>query len=547
MKNTGPETFRDSLEMKLALTIGGEKFDIPGANIKHLQADIHPYGFAASLSFWVSSEMAKDNLFPQFVKQEMIEVKLDLSPHFKPKDTEIEPIKLQGLVTTKALLNEYTVENINLRGDPVLYRLYRVDFADPARVLWCQHFPCDLLVDQGVKDLIDANKTTCVNLKYDWEILNDKHAINTLSPGSPDNESSFYDFIVWYTAVNNGVFTYDGKTNEYTLSGKKETEGKVLAMSELEVAGHQIEFPATPRFNDRFLNALSENPNKSDTSRDTAKEGLRRDLVLREPIAADFEKAFNLESKRQRSKEHELCLTHKRFPLLTYRPGTFVKLEGELWSSKIFLHDKEYRVNDIFIQAIAIDEGPDADHNMPYAGYNIDMRSRLELKKETALNLPPFKFPSHPVYVEGKIVSEQGKEEDETYQIYKHPQTELDQYKVKIPIFDDKQIVVPFEPLFTPGHFYFPAYKNETVLVELDFHSARVVAFLDWRPGGRLPMDTQGDHILFGKSDESNTSISHIYVDNKPQLNMKRTSSKDTEIIQLHEGTIILQTKDETS
>jgi hypothetical protein len=149
--------------------------------------------------------------------------------------------------------------------------------------------------------------------------------------------------------------------------------------------------------------------------------------------------------------------------------------------------------------------------------------------------------------VEGKIVSEQGQEEEETYQIYQHSQTELDQYRVAIPLFDDIQVVVPFEPLFAPGHFYFPAYKDARVLVALDFHSTRIVGFLDWRPGGRLPMDTQGDHILMGKSADSNTAISHVYVDNKPQLNMKRTSKSDTEIIQLHEGTIILQTKEESS
>jgi len=175
------------------------------------------------------------------------------------------------------------------------------------------------------------------------------------------------------------------------------------------------------------------------------------------------------------------------------------------------------------------------------------MRSRLELTREEALSMPPFKAPSYPVYVEGKIVSEQGQEEEETYQIYQHPQTELDQYRVTIPIFDDKQVVVPFEPLFAPGHFYFPAFKGARVLLALDFHSARIVGFLDWRPGGRLPMDSQGDHLLLGKSADSNTSISHVYVDNKPQLKMKRTSSKDTEIIQLQEGTIILQTKEESS
>ena len=539
--------FKDALEMTLVLSIGGDTFKVPGANIKSLKTSIHPYGFTARLSFWVSSETGKDTLFPQFVKQDLIEVKLDIEPHFKPQDADSESLSLQGFVTGKALLTELTIENINLRGDPVLYRHYQVDFADPARVLWRRHFPCDLLVDGGVKELIEANKATGVDLKYDWDIVNDKFAVNTLSPGSPDNGVSFYDFIIWYATAHNGVFSYNSKINQYTLSGTKEQEGDVIAMSELEVADHRIDFPATIRYNDRLLNTFSEDPKKSETIRDTAKEGVRRDILLHEPIASDFEKAFNLESKKQKIREHEICLTHRRFPLLTYRPGTFVTFEGGLWSNKIFLRGNEYRVKDIFLQAHAVDEVPDADHNMPYSQYDINMRSRLELKSEKALNMPPFKAPSYPIYVEGKIVSEQGKEEEETYQIYKHPQTDLDQYRVKIPLFDDKQVVVPFEPLFAPGHFYFPAYKDERVLVALDFHRARIIGFLDWRPGGRLPMDTQGDHLLLGKSADSNTSISHVYVDNKPQLNMKRSSSKDTEIIQLHEGAIIMQTKEENS
>lgn len=539
--------FTDTLEMTLELTIGQDTFKVPGANIKSLKTSIRPYGFAARLSFWVSSETGKDTLFPQFITQDLIEVRLDIEPHFKPQDADCESLTLQGFVTGKGLLKELTIENIHMRGDPVLFRHYRIDFADPARVLWRQHFPCDLLVDGSVQELIEANKATGVELIYDWEIINDKFAITTLSPGSPENGISFYDFIVWYAVSHNGVFSYDSKKNQYTLSGTKEQEWNAVAVSELEVEDHRIEFPAAVRYNDRLLNAFSDDPKKSETNRDEAKEGMRHDIVVRMPIASEFEEAFSVESGKQKVREHEIILTHRRFPLLTYRSGIFVKFEDGLWSTKTFIYGNEYRVRDIFLQANAANDAPDADHNMPYTQYNMDMQSRLELKSEKALNVPPYKAPSYPVFVEGKIVSEQGKDEEETYQIYTHPQTELDQYRVKIPLFDDKQVVVPFEPLFAPGHFYFPAYKDERVLVALDFHSARIVGFLDWRPGGRLPMDTQGDHLLLGKSADSNTSISHVYVDNKPQLNMKRTSSKDTEIIQLHEGTIILQTKEESS
>ena len=80
--------FADALEMKLELTIGGERFKIPGANIKTLRINLWPYGYRARLSFWVSSETQDDELFPEFIKQNLIEVMLKLEPHFKPKEGE---------------------------------------------------------------------------------------------------------------------------------------------------------------------------------------------------------------------------------------------------------------------------------------------------------------------------------------------------------------------------------------------------------------------------------------------------------------------------
>lgn len=574
--------FEDSLKMTLALTIGMDRIKVPGGQIKFLTTSIRPYGYTARLDFWMSSATAKgkenDPLFSRFVEQDLIEVKLGIEPQLKPRDTKIEPLTLQGYVTDKAILTELTIENVNLKGDPVLYRHYRIDFADPAHVLWRQHFPCDLMVDEDVKELIEANKADGVNLKYDWPILNEKFAVSTLSPGSPDEPASFYDFIIWYAATCNGVFTYDGRTNSYTLSGSKDLDGKVTAMSELEVADHRIDFPETSRYDDRFLNAVAEDPQEMETSRSTAEKDLRRDVLVLESNPENFEKAFRQQSRKRKSRGHELFITHKRFPLLTYRPGIFVKFEGGLWSRKIFLKGKEYRVRDIFLEAHAVHDAPDADHNMMYATYRMEMTSRLELKEERALNLPTFKTPAYPIQVEGKIVSDEGKEKEETYQLYQSPEYDIDipfvgeeteemleqqaekipfvgdklgaeknHYRVKIPIFDDRQVVCPFEPLFAPGHFYFPAYKDERVLVELDFHGARIVRFLDWRPGGQLPLDTQGNQILFGKGEGSQSSIRHVYVDNKPQLNVKRSSSNDTEIIQLQEGTIILQTKEESS
>jgi len=58
-------------------------------------------------------------------------------------------------------------------------------------------------------------------------------------------------------------------------------------------------------------------------------------------------------------------------------------------------------------------------------------------------------------------------------------------------------------------------------------------------------MDSQGNHMLLGKSAKSQTSLRYVYVDDKPVLEMKRTSGKDTEMIKMVEGNLILETKEE--
>ncbi len=510
----------DALQMALKLTVAGQTFKVPGASIKSLEASLHPWGFSARLGFWVSLERGEDQLFEPFTGQELIEVALNIEPHFKPEDGEVESLDLQGLATGKAILEERTIENAHLSGDPVLYRHYQIDFKDPAAVIWEQHFPCDLRVDDSVKGLIEANKPAGVELQYDWKALEETCAVNTLACAQGPEDGSFRDFLLWYAATRDGVFSYDSKHNRYLLSAEKPQQGIVAEIGKEEVHELRVEFPAPVRFNDRLLNVHSENPGEKQTRRPQAAPGVRRDLMMREAVTADFEQA---------------------------RPGKKVKLGGGLWSDKLFTNNRPYRVRDMQFSARAENPEPDADHNMPHSVYALELFSTLETWEEKSRALPSFSRPAYPLRVEGRIVSEQGRDEDETYQAYQHPQQGTDQYRVEIPVFANRQVVLPFEPLFAPGSFYFPASKGQRVLIELDFHQARIAAFLDWRPGARLPMDSQGDHLLLGKSAESNTSISHIYVDNKPQLNMKRTSASDTEVIRLHEGSIILETKEEPS
>ena len=537
--------FTDALELKLKLTIAGTELKIKGGNVKTLALELHQYGFICQLSFWVSSEEKEDPLYPLFITQDLIKVKLDVLPYYNPKEVTLEPIGLTGLVTDKKILVERTIENVNVEGNPVLYRYYQIDFADPAQVLWRQHFPCDLFTKSCMKDILEAHKGRSITLDCDgWDVLDKQHAINTVPLGTAENKASFYDFVMWYVHSLGGVLTYDCNKNTYIFSASKKDDGQPKEMDKEDVEEFQVEFMETIRHTPHVLNAYSDDPKREAIDHEQSVDGVRRDYIGRFPIASDFTNRQDLETQRFINRQHEIQVTFRNFPCLPHRPGCMVKLEGPGWSKEILAHGKVYRVRDISITARSTKDEVTADQNMPFAEYNIDMKSQLELQDEKWVSLPPFQCPVFPLYVEGKIKSEQGDDEERTYQIYQDEETSQDQYKVIIPLWYDQEVVVPFEPGYFSGHFYFPAYKMSRVLVALDFHSARIERFLDWKEESRLQMDTQGNHLLFGKTPQNRTSINHVYEKEKPVLNVKRTMDIDTQSIRFEEGRLILETKE---
>ena len=538
--------FSDSLEIKLTITAGGTDFTIPGANVKSFKVRQRPYGFKAEASFVISSEEETDHLFQDFVKPDLMKASMEISAHYHPENVTVQSLKISGLVTDKDLLNEQTVKDYKIEGDPVIYRIYRIVFADSAYVLWRQHFPSDLFTNKTMEDVFNAQKGSNVTLKYNWDdVLSKQYAITTLPLGTGKNEASFYDFAIWFVHVMNGVFTYDGSTDSYTMSQQKQTDGNASAINRQDISEWHVTFPETIRYNDNLLNSYTENPQNEQITQDQAVSGIRQDILVRIPVASDFDALKQQTTDGLKIRDHEIQLRFCQFPFISFNPGSLVKLEEGLWSKSIFPNGKQYRVQDLEIEGNLEQTDPLPGYNMTFAAYNVEMRAVLELKEETWVSLPSFVAPVFPIHVEGKIVSQQGEEADETYQIYQDETTSADQYHVAIPLWNNQEVAAPFEPYEFSGHFYFPGYKNQRVLVALFFHAARVHRFLDWRPGVRLPMDTQGNQLLLGINADSQTSLQHTYVDQKPVLNLTRTSSKDTQDIILQEGCLILEAKED--
>jgi hypothetical protein len=533
--------FTEDLAIKPVLTIDGQSYSIPPGNVKTLALSLNACGFSGKISFVIPVEGSTDKLLSPLTKNDLIELALEVGIHVKPSNAKFLPLKLNGLVSTKGFF-EQTLTNVMATQKLMLYRHYHLEFADPAQVLWKQHYPCDLLTDSTLETLITAHTSDKIKLNCNWEVLKTQYSVLSLSLGIEDNQASFYDYLMWLVDSNNGVFSYDYGKNQYSLTATKNASGTVNSLNALEIDRYGMDFPETRRYQANVLNAFSDAPKTTSIANDQYLKPMRHDYVARYPITADMDARVALEKARFKQRQHEVWVDFKNVQMLITPPGDLVNFAGALWSTSLFVHGNSYRVREWHLQAQAVDEQLAADLNMPFGHYDMEHRQRYENKDELWVDLPSFVNPVYPFYVEGKILSEQGGDDDNTYQFYQDKKTSVQYYQVVIPLWENKKIRAAYQPNMDTGHFYFPPYKNARVLVGLGFDSAIICEFLDWSKGAALTLESQGNQLVMGKSTTSQNIIKHTYVDSKPQLQIQRTQDKDTELLQFSDGYIILQT-----
>ncbi|MDD9939850.1 MAG: hypothetical protein OXU20_02190 [Myxococcales bacterium] len=534
--------FINRLVIKLELKVGGKKFEIPAGNIKNFSVDHTCYGFTASVDWWFVclKSQSEDEIFAEFVKKDLVEAKLTVDRAYDKVGASTKPLVLQGLVQDKRVLERSFSD---LAGEPVLHRRYTIRMADRAAVLWRQHRPVVLYVDKTLKDVVEDNKPKGLKVKHSWAPLKAKHPVLSLGLGVPGSRASFYDYVAWLLYTRHGGLFYDADKDEYELTDSKRS-GATTKPNIEDVESLQAHFPATIRHEVNVLNGWSESTVAKKTVANPDKvAGVRRDFLLVSPIAKDLDKRTTLETSRHKAAEPEAHLTFARFPSVTFKPSMIAEFTpDEGFSDKIYQNKKKYRVYHLSIEAHAENQGAVDDDGYDSNSYEVEYRAELEFKSEPNFRLPEFVAPTWPFPVEGKVVSDEGQSTEGTYQAYKNSGSSLEFYKVKVPLYKNQVVVVRFNPNLQNGHFYFPAYKDARVLLSLEFDRAWISRFLDWRPGARLPQNTQGNHILLGKKAKNETSISHVYAEAKPKLKIERTYEKDNQIIEVSEGTILLKT-----
>ncbi len=538
--------FTESLKANLSLKINNNDHAIPGADVKYFRIRLYPYGFEAEAEFWVSLKQFPDTLYPDFVLTDLIEARLAVEGVHNLPAPKPEPMLVQGLVTRKYVYERTYTE---VEGNPIMFRRYTIYFRDAASVLWRQHFPTALWVDAKMSDVVKAQIVKGISMNMAWDVLESVRPLICLSLGDSRNSASFYDFILWFTRENNGVFRYDCNKNAYTLTNLKSSEETEVFLIPREIAEIKVLIPEIGRHDINVLNAYSDSPKIEDVPNEQSVFGIRRDVHRRAPISSDFDSLKALETaklQRYQNQTHEIEITFNEFPAKTFRPWIFASLKENEWSTYVHSYGKQYRVYETDVRANALNPDPEGDLNLDATKYSVEMSAKLELKDNPWVFFPDYVKPFYPVRVEGKVVSEIGEQPDKTYQIYTDGATSQDNYTINVPLWN-KNIRIPYEPGFFAAHFYFPAYKHTRVLLDLHFDKAEIMRFLDWGPRVRIPMDTQGNHLLLGKNATAETSIKHVFEDSKPVMSVKRVFGKDTELIKMQEGTMILQTMEEES
>jgi hypothetical protein len=541
----------ERLSMSLTLTVGGNTHKVTAGHIKRFALQLWSWGWEGEIEFLLTDTKGrggtqKDALLADFIQQDLIAVTLELKAALP--ETSARPsqtaLKVQGFVSEKTLAEEAVSTG---ESSLILHRRYGIRFQDAARLLWRQHYPCSLYTAKTVKDVLEEHKGEKIPLTYDWDAgLGTSHPLLFVGL-DPQGGASFYDWVLWYVQSHSGVFTYDYTAQGYAFTGAKAATGTPMRFHEDNLERLEVLLPEVIRHDVTVLNAVAEGPQRQPVTQTQAVSGIRQDVLLCTPIADEVQARVDLETARLKARGPELELTWRSFPEKAFAPGALVKLPADdAWGAAGLAKDAVLRVRSMSLSGEGTPEMESEVYGDDYTLFaSFRMSTRLEPKEEPSVDLPAWQAPPYPRYVEGLIVSEQGEDAHETWQAYTDPDTSLDDYKVKVPLFADQIIPAPFNPNLLPGHFYFPAYKGERVLVALDWKRAWIKRFLDWRTGVRMPQEGQGVQLMVGKTPESGTALKHFYTDDKPVFLMQRTNAKDTQKIQLNEGTLLIQVKEE--
>ena len=533
--------FKNGIKIKLELKVGSHTSTVEAGDIKELQINQESYGFEAMVRFWVVSLKSRDQdeLISHFVKDTPIDVTLTLERKFERPGSNTTPWVLKGLIYHREIFEQ---QYPAVSGEPVLQREYKIFFADPASVLWTQHHPVDLYVDKSLKDIVADQTNERIQWSTTWKEATTAYHIHSLALGHEYGPASFYDFMHWFAATRHGFIFFDSKLRKYELAGTKKDVGKVQELDPDDLEDTEILFPEISRVTKTIHNSFANKTTSQVIKNTVAVTGVREDIVLTNPAASWATNRKKFETIRNTTKEHILTLTWGRLPTVNIQPGCQLKPSSDSWSPNRMSTNTTYRVFRILFHAESENQGATENVGEESNTYSIALSTELEPKSSKAQRCAAFHTPRWPLVVEAKVQSSSGAKTDLTYQPVKDSKASVDTYNLEVGVFNKLKLRAPYRPQSLNNHCYVPFYKDQRVMVALDFQSAEIIRVLDWRKGAKQPTDSQSNHLLLGKPAEGHTSMLYSHVDNKAQFTIERDDKDNKQVLELKDGVIVFET-----
>lgn len=530
--------FEDDLACTLRVWCAGASTAVPGANLKRLELALAGHGYRGEAVFWVRADAAGDALHAVVTGDAPIELEITVA-RARYLGPPPPPLGVRAAVVARRFL-ELTTGAI--AGAPVRFRRYTVALADPARAAWSVHQPTQVFVDKSLTDVIKAQLAGELAVDVAWPELDDKRAMIALGLG--EDEATFHDFVAWLAASRGGHFALDYATRRYRLTDRKPRLAQPAALERDDVAELEV-VPAEPvRHQQRFLNSWVGTDAITAVALPQALPPLTRDVLVHTPIPREVAARVDRDARRLAHGRYDIAVAFARYPELWLAPGAAIALDDDTFSANVTGFGETLRVTELALSARALDASAEFDVDEDATTYAIELAARFEPADDPRTRVPAFRTPRYPFEVEGRIVSAIGEVGDRAYTVYEDAATSQDRYRVLLATWN-ATIEVPFTPQFQPGHLYFPAYRDARVVVAVDFDRARLSRFLDWGPTVRLPLASQGNHILFGKNATSETSLRHWYVDSRPELQLRRAHAGNIGVVSVKQGSIVIETFDD--
>lgn len=541
--------FDELLKIELTVTLGGAAHAVAAEDVRRLELDLRQSGFAGVVEFVARDDTSRggryeDALAKVFFDTDELSVELSVVPARVAAEapSTFEPLVVRGRATHRTVHEEATDWSAER---PLLWRRYRVEFQDPARAAWRQHFPCDLLTDKSFLEVVEAQAPSDVSVASSWSVATTARRQWFLH--LPESAGvSFYDFLCWYADARGGALAYDYADQSYRVVDVLEGVEPVRALFGDDVGAVALSLPEPGRARPRVRNSYANAAETVTAERTGASAPLACDELLRTPIAeqqADRAEERRLRHGPLRPRAH---LRFRRYPSVQLVPGLRVSCPaGARFSKNSRLVASSWIVRSVRLEARSEPGATGGRLGPEVVPMQVELSACLAETEERFVTDCEHTSPRYPGFVEGIVVSRQGEETDKTWDVSQCEDTAIDEVEVSVPLFG-ASVFVPAEPGAVGANVYLPHCRGARVLLALDLDAAWIVRTLSWREGAALPKEGQGERLVFGKSEESFTKLTHVYDDDAPVFGVVRVNDKDRVALTLSEGKLVIGVAEDT-